>query len=90
MSVDDAEVEMISDHSRSSTPSIAFSTTPSIVFPTFCIDTNYDMSLPENKEPDYLRKGRERNRYRVTQKERKKALSAEVPETLEDLRNSVS
>lgn len=82
MSVDDVDVEMTSNPSRPPTPSIDF--------PTFCIGTNYDTNLPENKEPDYLQRGRERNRYRITQQERKKALLAEAPKSLEDLRDTVS
>lgn len=88
MSVDD--VEMTSDPSTLSTSGHAYATTPTIPFPTFYIETNYDMNSQENKEPDYLGKGRERNRYRITQQERKKALLSEVPKSLEELRDTVS
>ena len=88
MSVDN--VETIENPSTHSTAGAAFSATPAVAFPTFYIETNYNMSLRQNKEPGYLGKGRERNRYRITQKERKKALLAEAPKSLEDLRDTVS
>lgn len=82
MSVDDVDMEIPSNPCRPSSPSIEF--------PTFIIETKYDMNLHENKEPDYLQQGRERNRYRLTQQERKKALLSEAPKSLNELKETVS
>ncbi len=85
MSVDDYEDDQDSEmRSVCSTPSV-YNVPP----PIFVIDTEYNPELLQNKEASYLKGGKERDRYRATQKARKEAKNAEVPESLDDLSEKV-